>query len=365
MIASRCQVGALSFSVERALKIHSFESVKNMNSDNIQWKLIARPEGEAKRADFEVTSSPIPTPGPGEVLVKNLYMLVPPSMRLWMNEKESYFPPAALGEVMLGITLGVVTQSDSPDLPVGSYVNGMGGWQLWSVAAAEALQKLEPHPDVPLELYRTVLDVQGLTAYCGITDICNPQPGKTLVVSAAAGSVGSIACQIAKNRGSKVIGIAGGADKCAWLVDECGIDAAIDYKSEDVAERLDALAPEGIDAVFENVGGEIMDACLDRINDGAQIALCGLISSYNKDTTQRTSALMSLVNRGARLQGFLVKDYPHLSGAMLEELQPMVLADTLKYQIDVLDGLDNTLEAMSRIYSGQNKGVQLIRINSE
>ena len=336
-----------------------------MSSENVQWKLIARPEGEAKLADFEITSSPIPEPGPGEVLVKNLYMLVPPSMRLWMNEKESYFPPAALGEVMLGITLGVVTQSNSPDLPVGTYVNGMGGWQMWSVAPAEALQALDPHPDIPLELYRSVLDVQGLTAYCGITDICDPQPGKTLVVSAAAGSVGSLACQIAKSRGAKVIGIAGGADKCAWLVNECGIDAAIDYKSEDVGARLDALAPEGIDAIFENVGGEIMDACLDRINNGAQIALCGLISSYLSDSTQRTSALMSLVNKAARMQGFLVSNYAHLAEPMLQELVPLVLSGSLKYQVDVLEGLDNALEALSRIQSGKNKGVQLIRINPE
>lgn len=336
-----------------------------MSSDNIQWKLIARPEGEAKLSDFEITSSPIPKPGPGEVLVKNLYMLVPPSMRLWMNEKESYFPPAALGEVMLGITLGVVTQSDSADLPVGTYVNGMGGWQQWSVAPAAALQPLAPNPDIPLELYRSVLDVQGLTAYCGITDICDPQPGKTLVVSAAAGSVGSLACQIAKSRGAKVIGIAGGADKCAWLVDECGIDAAIDYKSEDVGERLDALAPEGIDAIFENVGGEIMDACLDRINNGAQIALCGLISSYLKDSTQRTSALMSIVNKAARMQGFLVSNYAHLAEPMLEELVPLVLSGKLKYQVDILEGLESTLEALSRIQSGKNKGVQLIRIGTE
>ena len=336
-----------------------------MSSDNIQWKLIARPEGEAKLSDFEITRSPIPEPGPGEVLVKNLYMLVPPSMRLWMNEKESYFPPAALGEVMLGITLGVVTQSNAPDLPVGTYVNGMGGWQLWSVAPAEALQALDPHPDIPLELYRSVLDVQGLTAYCGITDICDAQPGKTLVVSAAAGSVGSLACQIAKGRGAKVIGIAGGADKCAWLVDECGIDGAIDYKSEDVGARLDELAPEGIDAIFENVGGEIMDACLDRINDGAQIALCGLISSYLSDSTQRTSALMALVNRAARMQGFLVSNYAHLAVPMLQELVPLVLSGSLKYLVDILDGLDNTLEALSRIQSGKNKGVQLIRINPE
>lgn len=336
-----------------------------MSSENTQWKLIARPEGEAKLADFEITSSPIPEPGPGEVLVKNLYMLVPPSMRLWMNEKESYFPPAALGEVMLGITLGVVTQSNSPDLPVGTYVNGMGGWQLWSVAPAEHLQALAPHPDIPLELYRSVLDVQGLTAYCGITDICDPQPGKTLVVSAAAGSVGSLACQIAKSRGAKVIGIAGGADKCAWLVDECGIDAAIDYKSEDVGARLDELAPEGIDAIFENVGGEIMDACLDRINNGAQIALCGLISSYLSDSTQRTSALMSIVNKAARMQGFLVSNYAHLAEPMLQELVPLVLSGNLKYKVDILEGLDTTLEALSRIQSGKNKGVQLIRIGHE
>jgi NADPH-dependent curcumin reductase CurA len=333
-----------------------------MASSNEQWRLIARPTEEATPEHFRITQSEIPVPGPGEALVRNIYLFVPPSMRLWMNAKDSYFPAQVLGEVMMGITMGVVEKSNVPGLEPGTYVNGMGGWQHWFVAPGEALQPVIPHPGVPLELYRTVLDVQGLTAYVGVTQVCKPKPGETLVVTAAAGSVGSLACQVAKNMGIRVIGIAGGAAKCRWLVEECGIDAAIDYKSEDVASRLDALAPKGIDAVFENVGGPVMDMILDRINDHARIALCGLISSYNKDCTQSTMSLMQLVNRAAVLQGFLVKDYFHLYGEMLSSLQAQVLAGKLKYQIDILEGMESALEAMHRISTGRNQGVQLVRL---
>jgi NADPH-dependent curcumin reductase CurA len=332
---------------------------------NQQWRLIARPTDEAGREHFRITEEPIPEPGPGEVLVRNIYLFVPPSMRLWMNEKDSYFPAQVLGEVMMGITLGVVEKSNVPGLEPGTYVNGMGGWQQWSVAPGAALQPLAPHPGVPLELYRTVLDVQGLTAFVGVMDVCKPQPGETVVVTAAAGSVGSLACQLAKTTGARVIGVAGGPEKCRWLVEECGVDGAIDYRAGDVGKRLDELAPKGIDAVFENVGGPVMDLILDRINDRARIALCGLVSSYNTGGTQSTMSLMQLVNRAAVMQGFLCKDYLHRYGDMLATMQPMVLAGTLKYHVDILEGgLESTLEAMHRISTGANQGPQLVKISS-
>ena len=336
-----------------------------MASRNEQWRLIARPTDEATRAHFQITHADIPEPGPGEVLVRNIYLFVPPSMRLWMNEKDSYFPAQVLGEIMMGITLGVVEKSNDPGLAPGTYVNGMGGWQHWCVAPAAALQPLAPLPGVPLELYRTVLDVQGLTAYVGVKEVCKPRPGETLVVTAAAGSVGSLACQLAKGMGIRVIGVAGGREKCRWLVEDCGIDAAIDYKSEDVGRRLDELAPKGIDTVFENVGGPVMDMILDRINDGARIALCGLVSSYNTGGTQSTMSLMQLVNRAAVMQGFLCKDYLHVYGDMLAAMQPLVVSGKLKYHIDILEGgLESTLEAMHRISTGRNQGVQLVKLSA-
>ena len=333
-----------------------------MGNLNEQWRLIARPDDEASVDHFEVSESEKPVPGDNEVLVKNLYLFIPPSMRLWMNEKESYFPAQQLGEVMMGITLGVVEESNSSDLEVGTYVNGMGGWQNWFVTQSDQLQPVSPHPDIPLETYRTVLDVQGLTAYQGITEVCKPKTGETLVVTAAAGSVGSLACQIGKIMGAKVIGIAGGAEKCDWLTSECAIDAAIDYKSENVAERLDELVPEGIDMIYENVGGPIMDALLDRINDHARIALCGLISSYNGGGVQSTTSLNQIVIKTARIEGFLVRDYMHEYERVIPILQDWVLSNKLKYKVEVIEGgISATIGAMSNIFHGRNKGVQLVR----
>jgi NADPH-dependent curcumin reductase len=334
-------------------------------TSNLEWRLRRRPQGELTREDFDVRSAPVPVPGAGEALVRNIYLFVPPSMRLWMDEKPSYLPPQPLGEVMTGITLGVVEASNDPSLPVGTYVNGMGGCQLWHVAPAARLQPVAANPGVPLAAYRTVLDVQGLTAYCGLTDICQPRAGETLVVTAAAGSVGSLVCQIGKRLGLRVVGVAGGREKCDWLLDVCRVDAAIDYKAGDVAGRLDQACPGGIDMLFENVGGPVMDLALDRINQRARIALCGLVSSYNGGGMQRTSALMQLVNKSARMEGFLLTNYIDRYAEVIQQLEAWVLDGSIRYQIDILDGLDNLPEAMSRVFHGRNRGAQLLRLSEE
>ena len=332
---------------------------------NTQWRLITRPTGEVESKHFDIVQTPKPIPGDGEVLVRNIYMLVPPSMRLWMNEKESYLPPQQLGKTMTGITLGVVEASNVAALPVGTYVNGMGGWQYWYVAPAAQLQRVKAHPNIPLAAYRTVLDVQGLTAYCGLTDIGKPHAGETLVVTAAAGSVGSLACQIGKKLGLRVIGIAGGAEKCQWLVDECGIDGAIDYKNEKVSARLDALCPNGIDVVFENVGGPVLDSIINRINNKARIALCGLISAYNGESSQRVTSLLQLVNKCARMEGFLVLNYFDQAPVVIPQLQEWILDGSLKYQLDISQGLDSAVDAMSRVFHGLNHGTQLVQLSPE
>lgn len=332
---------------------------------NIQWCLRERPRGEIGREHFEVRETPLPEPGPGEALVRNLYLLVPPAMRLWVNERDSYVPAQPLGEVMMGITLGMVEASRYPGLAAGDYVNGMGGCQQWFVAPGEQLMPVTPDPDIPLTAYRSVLDVQGLTAYCGLTEICRPKPGETLVVTAAAGSVGSLVCQIGKKLGLKVVGIAGGREKCEWLVKDCGVDAAIDYKAEDVGARLDALCPAGIDCVFENVGGPVMDLILERINDHARIALCGMVSTYNGAAIQRAEALMQLVVKAARIEGFLVRDYFHRYAEVASKLEAWVLDGSLNYRIEVLDGLEKLVEAMHRVFSGRNLGVQLLRLSEK
>lgn len=336
-----------------------------MMNDNVQWLLRRRPQGEVRREDFEIRRSERPIPGDGQVLVRNIYLLVPASMRIWMNEKESYFPPQPLGEVMAGITLGVVEVSNHASLPVGTFVNGMGGWQQWFVAPAKHLQPVTPHPGIPLAAYRSVLDVQGLTAYCGLTDVGKPVAGETLVVTAAAGSVGSLVCQIGKKLDLRVIGIAGGADKCHWLLDECGVDGVIDYKRDDVAVKLDALCPKGVDILFENVGGPVMDQVIERLNKFGRIALCGLVSTYNGDTGQSVTSLMQLVNKSARMEGFLVTNYMSRYREVIGKLETWALDGSLNYQIDILDGLDSVIEAMSRLFHGRNRGVQLIRISGD
>lgn len=331
---------------------------------NVAWHLVARPAAEVSDDLFEVRESPLPVPGPGEVLVRNVYLFVPASMRLWMNERPTYWPPQPLGEVMRGITLGIVEQSDEPTLPAGTYVNGNGGWQHYTVAPTAALMPIAPHPEIPLGVYRTVLDVQGLTAWAGVTDVCKAQPGETMVVTAAAGSVGSLAAQIAKKLGLRVVGIAGGPDKCRWLVEECGLDGAIDYKLDDVGARLDELCPDGIDTVFENVGGPVMDLIHDRLNKYARIALCGVVSSYNGQPQTGGRSLMELVYKCATMRGFLVLDYLDRYAEAMGVLTPWVLDGSLVYRLEIVEGgLARAPEAMNRLARGQNLGVQLVEIS--
>jgi NADPH-dependent curcumin reductase CurA len=333
---------------------------------NEQWCLIERPEAAVEDRHFEVRNTDIPVPGANEVLVRNLYLLIPPSMRLWMNERETYFPPQPLGEVMTGITLGVVESSNVPELQPGDYVNGLGGCQKWFVANPDSLQKLQVAADLPLELYRTVIDVQGLTAWCGLTEVGRPQKGETLVVTAAAGSVGSLVCQIGKKIGLNVVGIAGGPDKCEWLRQECGIENVIDYKADDVAAQLDEMAPSGVDLAFESVGGPVMDLIIDRLNFKGRVILCGLVSSYNgAGGTQSTESLMRVVNKAARIEGFLVSEYMHRYADVTRLVEGGIREGWLKYRVDVIDGLDNFVDALGKVFRGENKGIQLIRIAPE
>jgi NADPH-dependent curcumin reductase CurA len=332
---------------------------------NSQWILRERPQGALDARHLELRRVARPLPAAGEVLVRNLFLLVPPAMRLWMNEQDSYVPAQPLGQPMMGITLGLVEASNDPALPVGTHVNGFGGCQDWFTAPAAQLMPLTPHPQVPLAAYRSVLDVQGLTAWAGLHEVCRPQPGQTLVVTAAAGSVGSLVCQLGAQLGLKVVGIAGGVDKCRWLREDCSIAATIDYKAEDVGARLDALCPRGIDMVFENVGGTVLDLLLERINDGARIALCGMVASYNGGGTHSAQALMRLVTKAARIEGFLVRDHFHRYAEVAAKLQALLLDGRLKYRIDILEGLAQLPVALDNLFHGRNHGVQLLRLSPE
>jgi NADPH-dependent curcumin reductase CurA len=314
---------------------------------------------------FDVRTEEVPDPGPGQVLVRNIYLMIPASMRIWMNERDTYLPAVPLGTVMRGITTGIVEKSNDERLPVGTYVNGMCGWQEYALAAVEELMPLtHKHPDIPLSNYRHVLDFQGLTAYCGLTEIGKPVAGETLVVTAAAGSVGSLVCQIGKKLGLRVIGIAGGPDKCRWL-DGLGVDGSIDYKNDDVAARLDELCPNGIDIVFENVGGPVLDLLLDRINLRARIVLCGFVSTYFGGEQTAGRSLMNLVNQRATMQGFIVLDNLPQYAEVMGILTPWVLDGSLVHPEEILDGLDQAPVAMNRLSRGENHGMQLIRVSRE
>ncbi|MFM8520029.1 MAG: NADP-dependent oxidoreductase, partial [Solirubrobacterales bacterium] len=253
-----------------------------MAEENRMWVLAERPDGPVDENTFRMESSPVPEIGDGEALVRVRVVSIDPTNRMWIGEEPTYLPPVAIGEVMRGLGLGEVVESNNPNFPVGARVQGLTGWQDYAVISDE--QPLMVVPDGVEADDATLLGALGMTgatAWFGMKEIGQPKEGETVVVSAAAGAVGSVAGQLAKAEGARVVGIAGGPEKCAWIVDELGFDAAVDYKADDWHDQLKAAPPDGIDVDFENVGGEIMEAVFSRLNINARVVLCGLISGYN------------------------------------------------------------------------------------
>ena len=331
-----------------------------MSERNRQWLLRARPVGMVKESDFQRSEAPVSAPGPGEVLVRNLYLAFEPAMRGWMEDRESYIPPVGLGEVMRGMTVGEVVASQRDGFAAGDLVSGMGGWQDYWTAGA-GLQKLPPGVDPTLAL--SVFGATGLTAYFGMEDIGRPRAGETVVVSGAAGATGSVAGQIAKVHGARVIGIAGGRAKCDWLTSEAHFDAAIDYKAEPVGPRLSELCPKGIDVYFDNVGGEILDAVLARIARGARVVLCGAISGYNLETPPAGPRnYFNLVLQRGRMEGFILLDHVARFGEASEALGRWLAAGHIRHRVDVQEGFENAPRTFLRLFRGENFGKQLLRI---
>lgn len=325
-----------------------------------QWRLRARPVGMVEESDFELVQAPVPEPGPGEVLVRNLYLAFEPAMRGWMEDRPSYIPPVGIGEVMRGMTVGRVAASNHPGFAAGDLVSAMGGWQEW-FATGVGVNKLPPGSDPTLAL--SVLGITGLTAYFGMLDLGRPAEGETVVVSGAAGATGSVAGQIAKLHGCRAIGIAGGAAKCAWLTGEANFDAAIDYKREDVAERLASLAPSGIHVYFDNVGGPILEAVLGQIAQRARIVLCGGISGYNEPEPQPGPRnLMNLVTRRGRMEGFIVIDYAARFPEATQQLSKWVAEGRIAHRVDVQKGFENAPRTFQRLFRGENFGKQLLAL---
>lgn len=338
-----------------------------MTRMNQGWVLKRRPEREVQSTDLELVEAPVTPPESDQILVKNLYLSIDPTNRVWMSSRDQYLPPVGIGDVMRGVTLGVVEESRSSRFAPGDTVLlEQGGWQQYSTYDASAAGRVRRRDNIPLTAALSVLGTTGLTAYCGFLDVCRPNPGETLVVSAAAGAVGSIVGQIAKIKGCRVIGIAGGAEKCRWIVDELGFDGAIDYKSEDVGAALDRLCPDGVDMDFENVGGAIMDAVYSRMNVNGRMAVCGLISSYNSDGPMVGPKDFGrvLMNR-LTIQGFVILDHFSRAREAYADLAAWIESGQLRWKDHVIDGLESAPEAMNRLFTGDHDGKLMVQIAAE
>jgi NADPH-dependent curcumin reductase CurA len=330
---------------------------------NRKWKLAARPVGNFKDSDFEWAQEPVPALNDGEILVHNKYLSLDPTNRGWANETDTYLPAVKLGDVMRGGAIGVVEESRHPNFKEGDLVSGLLGWQEYAVTNGAGLGKLPDNPAIPMTAYMGLFGHIGLTAYYGLLDICKPKAGETLVVSAAAGAVGSLVGQIGKIVGCRVIGIAGSDEKCKWLTEELGFDAAINYKKEKVAEALKRECPSGIDVGFENVGGEILDAVLGLINLGARISLCGMISQYNAaERMPGPSNLFMLIVRRSRMEGFLVSDYMDRAPEAMAQLGRWLMEGKIKYRVDVVEGLEQAPRAVNKLFDGSNQGKLVVKI---
>ncbi|HZS09741.1 MAG TPA: NADP-dependent oxidoreductase [Blastocatellia bacterium] len=330
---------------------------------NRQWRLAARPAGMIKESDFKWTEEPVPVPGDGEFLIHNLYLSLDPTNRVWITDVESYLPPVGIGEVMRGGTVGVVEESNHPGFSVGDHVSGLLGWQDYAVSSGAGLSKLPNNPAIPLTAYMGLFSHIGLTAYYGLLDVGRPKAGETLVVSAAAGATGSIVGQIGKIKGCRVVGIAGSDDKCKWLTDDLGFDAAINYKTEDVNEALGRHCPNGIDVDFENVGGNILEAVLNHLNLRARVVLCGMISQYNATEPQPGPRNLGLlISKRARMEGFIVLDYMNRADEAFSEMGKWLMEGKLKYRVDEVEGLEKAPTALNKLFEGANQGKLVVKL---
>lgn len=329
---------------------------------NRQFKLTSRPVGMVKRSDFDFVTTPAGEPGPGEALVRVLYLSLDPAMRGWMNAGRSYVAPVGLGDVMRAGGIGRVVASNDPSLAVGDTVVGMTGVQDYTVAKAKDLTKVDPRL-APLPRYLGALGMPGLTAYFGLLDIGQPKDGETVVVSAAAGAVGAVTGQIAKIKGCRVIGIAGGPDKCGYVVKELGFDAAIDYKNEDVRAALAKHCPKGIDIYFDNVGGEILDTVLSMLAHRARVIICGAISQYNNpEAIQGPRNYLSLLINHARMEGFVVFHYAARYPEGMQALAGWTIAGKLKAREDIVEGLETFPDTLQKLFRGENFGKLVIKV---
>jgi len=335
------------------------------NFKNRQWVLSKRPEGMVGEHNFKWQEVEVESPSEGEMLVKNLYLSFDPAQRGWMEDRKSYVPPVQIGEVMRAGSVAQVIESRHPEFKEGEIVQGTFGWQDYAVTDGSGMMSATKVPsDIPITSPLSVFGITGLTAYFGLLDVGKPKEGDTVVVSGAAGATGSVAGQIAKIKGCKVIGTAGGEDKCNWLMNEANFDFAIDYKKDNISKALRESCPKGINLVFDNVGGEFLDKSLAQIAQNARIVLCGAISRYNeKILPPGPSNYMALIFMRARMEGFILLDYASKFSEAISELRGWVDEGKITYKEDIQEGLENAPTTLLRLYTGQNVGKQLLKLS--
>jgi len=338
-----------------------------MSGTNRALRLALRPEAMVDDSTFELVEEPLPELADGEYLVRNVYLSVDPTQRVWIREVESYLPPVGIGEVMRAGAIGEVVESRNPAFPVGTIATGLLGWQEFArCGGSDGMGGNVIPSGMPMRQMMGVLGATGITAYFGMLEVGRPQAGETVVVSGAAGATGSVAAQIAKIQGCRVVGIAGSDDKCDWLTGECGLDAAINYKTEDIGARLGELCPDGIDVFFDNVGGATLDAVLARVAVGARVALCGAISAYNEAGLPAPIYFSAnLIIKRASMQGFLLLDYLERFPEAVIQLATWEAEGRIAWRDQIVDGLENAPRALNMLFAGENTGKLLVQVGPD
>jgi NADPH-dependent curcumin reductase CurA len=310
---------------------------------------------------WELVEEAAPSPGDGEVLVQVLLLSLDPAMRAWLDDVPSYIPPVGIGDVMRAIGVGRVVESRHSGVAEGAFVTGLFGVQEYAVLPGDGVTEIDAAA-APLATWLNVLGMPGMTAYFGLLEIGKPEPGQTVLVSGAAGAVGATVGQIAKVKGCRAVGIAGGPEKCRMLIDEFGFDAAVDYKNDDLRAALKEKCPDRVDVYFDNVGGEVLDAALGRLARGARIAICGAVSQYNEGSMRGPSNYMALLVRRARMEGFVVFDYASRYGEAARELGGWMAAGKLKSVEDVVDGIETFPATLLKLFRGENRGKLVLKV---
>ncbi|HEX2070257.1 MAG TPA: NADP-dependent oxidoreductase [Thermoleophilaceae bacterium] len=337
-----------------------------MSATTREIRLASRPHGEPTDEDFELGESPLPEPGPGEVLVRNSYLSVDPYMRGRMRDVKSYIPPFQVGEVLEGGAVGQVVASNDGRFEEGAWIQHMAGWREHALVGDGALAYPVDPAVAPIGTSLGVLGMPGLTAYAGVTEVAPVEEGETVYVSAAAGAVGSVAGQIARLRGCRVVGSAGSAEKVEWLTGELGFDAAFDYHDVELTQALREHCPKGIDVYFDNVGGDHLSAALGRMRVHGRVALCGAVAEYNEETPQSgPDNFVGVIPRRLSLRGFIVFDHAHLLKPFLSEVGAWVRAGDLRYRETVVEGLENMPSAFNGLLAGDNIGKMLVKVGPD